>query len=47
LTYYYASRGGFFDVATFSILITVPVFFITLILQRYIRTGYLSGAVKG
>jgi trehalose transport system permease protein len=47
LTYYYASRGGFFDVATFSILITVPVFIITLFLQRYIRTGYLSGAVKG
>jgi trehalose transport system permease protein len=47
LTYFYASRGGFFDVATFSILITIPVFFLTLFLQRYIRTGYLSGAVKG
>lgn len=47
LTYYYASRGGFFDVATFSILLTIPVFFITLFLQQYIRTGYLSGAVKG
>lgn len=47
LTYYYASRGSFFDVATFSVLITIPVFIITLFLQRYIRTGYLSGAVKG
>jgi trehalose transport system permease protein len=47
LTYFYASRGGFFDVATFSILLTIPVFIITLVLQRYIRTGYLSGAVKG
>lgn len=47
LTYYYASRGSFFDVATFSVLITIPVFVITLFLQRYIRTGYLSGAVKG
>ena len=47
LTYYYAARGGFFDVATFSVLLTIPVFFITLFLQRYIRTGYLSGAVKG
>ena len=47
ITYYYASRGGFFDVATFSVILTIPVFFLTLFLQRYIRTGYLSGAVKG
>lgn len=47
LTYYYASRGSFFDVATFSVLLTIPVFIVTLFLQRYIRTGYLSGAVKG
>lgn len=47
LTYYFASRGGFFDVATFSVIMTIPVFIITLFLQRYIRTGYLSGAVKG
>jgi trehalose transport system permease protein len=47
LTYYYAARGGFFDVATFSVILTIPVFLITLFLQRYIRTGYLSGAVKG
>jgi trehalose transport system permease protein len=47
ITYYYASRGGFFDVATFSVILTIPVFVLTLFLQRYIRTGYLSGAVKG
>ena len=47
LTYYYATRGNFFDVATFSVLLLIPVFIITLFLQRYIRTGYLSGAVKG
>lgn len=47
LTYYYASRGSFFDVATFSILLTIPVFIVTIFLQRYIRAGYLSGAVKG
>jgi len=47
LTYYYSARGGFFDVATFSVLLTIPVFIITLFMQRYIRTGYLSGAVKG
>jgi trehalose transport system permease protein len=46
-TYYYASHGSFFDVATFSVLLLIPVFIITLFLQRYIRTGYLSGAVKG
>jgi trehalose transport system permease protein len=39
--------GGFFDVATFSVILTIPVFILTLFLQRYIRTGYLSGAVKG
>jgi trehalose transport system permease protein len=47
LTYYYATHGNFFDVATFSVLLFIPVFIITLFLQRYIRTGYLSGAVKG
>lgn len=47
VTYYYATRGGFFDVATFSVILTIPVFIITLFLQRYIRTGYLSGAIKG
>lgn len=47
LTYYYSARGTVTDVATFSVLMTIPVFFITLFLQRYIQSGTLTGAVKG
>lgn len=47
ITYYYANRGNVTDVATFSVMMTVPVFIITLFLQRYIKSGTLSGAVKG
>jgi trehalose transport system permease protein len=46
-TYYYANRGTVTDVATYSVIMTVPVIIITLFLQRWIRSGYLSGAVKG
>lgn len=46
-TYYYANRGNVTDVATFSVMMTIPVAIITLFLQRYIRSGYLSGSVKG
>lgn len=46
-TYYYANRGNVTDVATFSIMMTIPVAIITLFLQRYIKSGYLSGSVKG
>ncbi len=46
-TYYYANRGNVTDVATFSIMMTIPVAIITIFLQRYIRSGYLSGSVKG
>jgi trehalose transport system permease protein len=47
MTYYYANRGTVTDVATFSVIMTIPVIVITLFLQRWIRSGYLSGAVKG
>ncbi|HEY8445640.1 MAG TPA: carbohydrate ABC transporter permease [Thermomicrobiales bacterium] len=47
MTYYYANRGTVTDVATFSIILTIPVILLTLFLQRWIRSGYLSGAVKG
>jgi trehalose transport system permease protein len=47
MTYYYANRGTVTDVATFSIILTIPVIVITLFFQRWIRGGYLSGAVKG
>jgi trehalose transport system permease protein len=47
VTYYYSQRGNVTDVATFSIILTIPVILLTLFLQRWIRSGYLSGAVKG
>ncbi len=47
LTYYYANRGTVTDVATLSIILTIPVICLTLFMQRWIRSGYLSGAVKG
>lgn len=47
VTYYYANRGTVTDVATFSVIMTIPVILLTLFLQRWIRSGYLSGAVKG
>jgi len=46
-TYYYANRGVVTDVATFSVILAVPVILVTLFLQRWIRSGYMSGAVKG
>lgn len=47
ITYYYANRGTVTDVATFSVILAIPVILLTLVLQRWIRSGYLSGAVKG
>jgi trehalose transport system permease protein len=47
MTYYFANRGSIFDVATFSVVLTLPVVVLTLALQRYIRAGTLGGAVKG
>lgn len=47
VTYYYANRGQPTDVATFSVILAVPVVILTIFLQRWIRSGYLSGAVKG
>lgn len=45
--YYYANRGNVTDVATYSVLLTIPVILLTLVLQRWIKSGYMSGAVKG
>ncbi|MHB9144977.1 MAG: carbohydrate ABC transporter permease [Symbiobacteriia bacterium] len=47
LTYYYINRGNWFSAAAYSAILTVPVMVVTFFLQRYLRTGYLSGAVKG
>lgn len=46
-TFYYANRGNVTDVATFSVMMTIPVAIITLFLQRYIKSGTLTGGVKG
>ena len=46
-TYYYVTRGSWFDAATYAIFLTVPVLVVTAALQRYLKAGYLAGAVKG
>lgn len=46
-TYYYVQRGNWFQAAAYSGLLTIPVMAITFFLQRYLRTGYLSGSIKG
>jgi trehalose transport system permease protein len=45
--YYFANRGNVTDVATYSVILTIPVVIVTLFLQRWIKSGYMSGAVKG
>jgi len=45
-TYYYINRGGIFNSAAYATIITIPVIILTFILQRYIKSGMLSGGVK-
>lgn len=45
--YYYVNRGGWFLSSTYAIIITIPVMIFTYYFQRYMQSGYLSGAVKG
>jgi trehalose transport system permease protein len=45
--YYYITRGSWFDSATYATILTLPVIVITAWLQRYLKAGYLAGAVKG
>ena len=47
MTFYYSNRGSVFDTATFAVLLTIPVMIVTLVLQRYVDSGTLSGAIKG
>jgi trehalose transport system permease protein len=47
MTFYYSNRGSVFDTATFAVLLTIPVMIVTLLLQRHVESGTLSGAVKG
>lgn len=44
--YYYVQRGSFFETAAYSTILAIPVIFITFILQRYLKSEYLSGTVK-
>lgn len=41
------TRGSIFPAAAYSMILTIPVIIITFILQRYMKSGMLSGAVKG
>lgn len=45
--YYYVERGGFFQQAAYATILTIPVVAITFILQRYLKSDYLGGSVKG
>lgn len=45
--YYYVQRGGFFQQAAYSTILAIPVIIITFIMQRYLKSDYLTGAVKG
>ncbi|MFD0870794.1 Inner membrane ABC transporter permease protein ycjP [Chlamydia abortus] len=45
--YYYVERGGFFQQAAYATILAIPVFIITFIFQRYLKSDYLGGAVKG
>lgn len=44
--YYYVQRGGFFQTAAYATILTLPVIMMTFFLQRYLKSEYLSGAVK-
>jgi trehalose transport system permease protein len=43
----YSSRGYIKESAAYSVLLTLPVIVITYFLQKYLRSGYLAGSVKG
>jgi len=45
--FYYINRGGWFLSFTYALVVTVPVLFFTYYFQRYLQSGYLSGAIKG
>ena len=44
--YYYLNRGSWFLTATYATIITIPVIIITYSLQKFLKSGYLSGAIK-
>lgn len=46
ITYYYLQRGDWFSSAAYATIIMIPVLIVTFFLQRYLRSGYLAGAIK-
>lgn len=45
-TYYYVRRGNWFESAAYAVFLTIPVMIVTFILQNYLKSDYLSGALK-
>lgn len=43
----YNSRGYIQEGAAYSVLLTIPVILMTYFLQKNLRSGYLSGSIKG
>lgn len=46
-TFFYQTKGSWFDSAAYATILTLPVVVITFALQKYLVSGSLSGAVKG
>lgn len=47
LIYYYSSYGNIGTASALSFLMLVPAVVITFVIQKYIKAGYVTGAVKG
>lgn len=45
-TYYFINRGSIFTSAAYATIITIPVIIITYLLQKYIRSDMLAGALR-
>ncbi|NQT29824.1 MAG: carbohydrate ABC transporter permease [Candidatus Saganbacteria bacterium] len=45
--YYYINRASFFIASAYATIITIPVIIVTYVMQKYLKSEYLAGAVKG
>ena len=45
-TYYYVRRGNWFESAAYAVFLTIPVIIVSFALQNYLKSDYLSGALK-
>lgn len=45
-TYYYVRRGNWFESAAYAVFLTIPVMIVSFALQNYLKSDYLSGALK-